>query len=122
MDRIPGVHEIEQMIKETEGLRQVAEDLGKPLRQTLAAIIQRGQDLANEQATPQDAQTQDAASEYQNLISSFKQLSNAAMPLSQEILLLEQVRANYIEWRRSIWREYTDMLRSLLIRVVGIAL
>ena len=122
MDRIRGVHEIDQMIKETEGLRQDAEDLRKPLRQTLAAIIQRGQDLANEQATPQDAQTQDAASEYQNLISSFKQLSNAAMPLSQEILLLEQVRANYIEWRRSIWRESTDMLRSLLIRVIGIAL
>jgi small-conductance mechanosensitive channel len=122
MDRIRGVHEIDQMIKETEGLRQDAEDLRKPLRQTLAAIIQRGQDLANEQATPQNAQTQDAASEYQNLISRFKQLSNAAMPLSQEILLLEQVRANYIEWRRSIWRESADTLQSLLIRVIGIAL
>src|SRR5260370_28095051 len=109
MDRIPGVHEIEQMIKETEGLRQDAEDLRKPLRQTLAAIIQRGQDLANEQATPQDAQTQDAASEYQNLISSFKQLSNAAMPLSQEILLLEQVRANSIALARSIWRGAHEM-------------
>jgi small-conductance mechanosensitive channel len=122
MDRIRGVHEIDQMIKETEGVRQDAEDLRKPLRQTLAAIIQRGQDLANEQATPQNAQTQDAASEYQNLIDRFKQLSNAAMPLSQEILLLEQSRASYIEWRRSIWRESTDTLRSLLIRVIGIAL
>ena len=122
MDRIRGVHEIDQMIKETEGVRQDAESLRKPLRQTLTAIIQRGQDLANEQAAPQNAQTQDAASEYQNLISRFKQLSNVAMPLSQEILLLEQVRANYIEWRRSILRESADTLRSLLIRVIGIAL
>jgi len=122
MDRVRGVHDIDQMIKETEGVRQDAENLRKPLRQTLTAIIQRGQDLANEQATPQNAQKQDAASEYQNLISRFKQLSNVAMPLSQEILLLEQVRANYIEWRRSILRESADTLRSLLIRVIGIAL
>jgi small-conductance mechanosensitive channel len=122
MDRIRGVHEIDQMIKETEGVRQDAENLRKPLRQTLAAILQRGQDLANEQVTPQNAQKQDAAREYQNLISRFKQLSNAAMPLSQEMLLLEQVRANYIEWRRSILRESADTLRSLLIRVIGIAL
>ena len=122
MDRIRGVHEIDQMIKETEGVRQDAEDLRKPLRQTLAAIIQRGQDLANEQATPQNAQKQDTAREYQNLISRFKQLSHVAMPLSQEMLLLEQSRANYIEWRRSILRESADTLRSLLIRVIGIAL
>jgi small-conductance mechanosensitive channel len=110
------------MIKETDRVRQDAENLRKPLRQTLAAIIQRGRDIANEQGSSQTAKKDDVHGEYQNLITRFKQLSNAAMPLSQEILVLEQSHANYIEWRRSILRESTDTLRSLLIRVIGIAL
>jgi small-conductance mechanosensitive channel len=135
MDRVRSMHEIDQMIKETEHVRQTAESLRKPLRDALATIVQRGRDLANQQTTPdnmqknpkqktpqQAAQQQDPRSEYQDLIARFKQLSSAAMPLSQEILLLEQTRATYTEWRRTIVRESTDALRSLLIRVIGIAL
>jgi small-conductance mechanosensitive channel len=121
MGRMRSVHEIDQMIKESDRLREDAENLRKPLRQTLTAIIQRGRDLANTQDPAQNAQKEDARHEYQDLITRFKQLSNAALPLSQEILLLEQSRATYIEWRRSIVRESADTLRSLLIRVVGIA-
>jgi hypothetical protein len=117
LGRVRSIHDIDQMIKETDRVRQDAENLRKPLRQTLAGIIQRGQDLGNQQDTSENVRR-----EYQYLITRFKQLSTAAMPLSQEIMLLEQVRANYIEWRRSIVRESTDVLESLLIRVIGIAL
>ncbi|HEX6502344.1 MAG TPA: mechanosensitive ion channel protein MscS [Terriglobales bacterium] len=122
LGRMRSIHEIDQMIKETEHLRQNAENLRKPLRTTLLAIIQRGRDLANQQENPPNAQNDNAAREYQDLISRFKQLSAVALPLSQEILLLEEGRTNYIEWRRSIVRESTDTLRALLIRVIGIAL
>jgi small-conductance mechanosensitive channel len=120
--RVRSMREIDLMIKETDRLRQETENLRKPLRETLAAIIQRGQDIANQQSTPESAQDRGSRREYQDLISRFKELSSAAMPLSQEILLLEQIRANYIEWRRSIVRESTDALRALLIRVIGIGL
>ena len=122
LGRMRSMHEINQMIKETDHLRQTAENLRKPLRTTLLAIIQHGRDLANQQGTSPNAQSENATSEYQNLISRFKQLSSAAMPLSQEILLLEESHANYVEWRRSIVRESTDTLQALLIRVIGIAL
>src|SRR5882762_1499897 len=122
LGRMRSMHEINQMIKETDHLRQTAENLRKPLRTTLLAIIQHGRDLANQQGTSPNAQNENATSEYQNLISRFKQLSSAAMPLSQEILLLEESHANYVEWRRSIVRESTDTLQALLIRVIGIAL
>jgi len=122
LGRMRSMHEINQMIKETDHLRQTAENLRKPLRTTLLAIIQHGRDLANQQRTSPNAQSENATSEYQNLISRFKQLSSAAMPLSQEILLLEESHANYVEWRRSIVRESTDTLQALLIRVIGIAL
>jgi small-conductance mechanosensitive channel len=120
--RVRSMREIDQMIKETDHLRQNADTLRRPLREALAAILQQGRNLVNQQGAPEIQQNQNARREYENLISGFKQLSNAAIPLSQEILLLEQQRANYIEWRRSIVRESTATLRALLIRVAGIAL
>ena len=122
LGRMRSIHEIDQMIKETDHLRQNAESLRKPLRATLVAIIQHGRDLANQQETTPTAQNDNATREYQDLITRFKQLSSAAMPLSQEILLLEEGRGDYVEWRRSIVRESTDTLRALVIRVIGIAL
>lgn len=120
--RVRGMREIDQMIKETDRVRQDAESLRKPLRETLAGILQRGRDLANEPTASASTDNQDARREYQDLTERFKLLSSAALPLSQEILLLEQIRGNYIEWRRSIVRESADTLRSLLIRLIGIAL
>jgi small-conductance mechanosensitive channel len=117
LGRVRTIHDIDQMIKETDRVRQDAENLRKPLHQALAGIIRRAQDPANQQDTSENVRR-----EYQDLITRFKQLSSAAMPLSQEILLLEQSRANYIEWRRSIVRESTDVLQSLLLRVIGIGL
>jgi small-conductance mechanosensitive channel len=122
LGRMRSVHDIDQMMKETERLRQNAEDLRKPLRDALIAIIQRGRDLANQEGTAQSPGQADPRQQYQDLTTRFKQLSSVSIPLSQEILLLEQGRATYIEWRRSILRESTDTLRSLLVRVIGIAL
>ncbi|MCU1242456.1 MAG: MscS family mechanosensitive ion channel [Candidatus Acidoferrum typicum] len=122
LGRMRSVHDIDQMIKETEHLRQDAENLRKPLRDTLLAIVQRGRDLANQSDTPENTGAAGPRRQYQDLITKFKQLSSASMPLSQETLLLEQSRATYIEWRRSIVRESTDTLRSVLVRVIGIAL
>ena len=122
MGRMRSVHDIDQMMKETERLRQDAENLRKPLRESLIAIIQRGRDLANQQGSPENTGETGARSQYQDLITRFKQLSSASMPLSQEIMLLEQARATHIEWRRSIVRESMDTLSSLLVRVIGIAL
>jgi len=122
MGRMRSVHDIDQMMKETERLRQDAENLRKPLRESLIAIIQRGRDLANQQGSPENTGETGARSQYQDLITRFKQLSSASMPLSQEIMLLDQARATHIEWRRSIVRESMDTLSSLLVRVIGIAL
>ena len=121
MGRMRSVHDIDQMMKETERLRQNAENVRKPLRESLIAIIQHGRNLANQQDSSENTGT-GAHSQYQELITRFKQLSSASMPLSQEIMLLEQARATYVEWRRSIVRESMDTLSSLLVRVIGIAL
>jgi len=119
MGRVRGVREINQMINETDRLRQTAEDLRKPLRAEIAATIQRGRQLADQAGG--NGPTQSSAQEFQDLTNRFKQLSNAALPLSQEIVLIEQSRANYQEWRKSIERESREVLRALILRVIGLA-
>ena len=119
MDRVRGVREINQMNSETARLRQTAEDLRKPLRAEIAATIQRGRQLADQPGG--NSAVQDSAREFQDLTNRFKELSSAALPLSQEILLLEQSSANYQEWRKSIERESREVLRALVLRVIAIA-
>lgn len=137
LDRVRAMHDIDQIIKETDRLRENADNLRKPMREALAGITKRGRDFANEPdvantpatsgkggASKPDANSSSAEirREYDELAAQFKQISVATLPLSQEILLIEQSRVNFIEWRRSIVRDSTELLRNLLIRVIGIAL
>jgi len=120
--RVRSMHEIDQMVNETDHLRQTTEALRKPLRDTIAATVQRGRDLANQAEASGNAPTEDIRREYQDLTERFKQLSSATLPLSQELLVIEQTRVNFLQWRKSIAEESKDALRSLILRVIGIAL
>jgi small-conductance mechanosensitive channel len=122
MERFRSMHDIDQTLKETDRVRQTAENLRKSLRDALAATIQRGREVANQTNAPATAQASDTAQNFQQLASQVKQLSSATIPLSKEIVLFEQARANFVEWRKSILLESTYVLRSLALRIIGIAL
>jgi Mechanosensitive ion channel len=124
---VQSMHQVDQMITETEHVRQTAENLRKPLRDTLSATMQRGRELASraESGTPGQSALQSAQNvqrEFQDLTAKFKQLSDAALPLSQEIVVIEQSRANFQEWRKSIGLKSRNDLRALAVRVIGITL
>ena len=135
-DQMQTMHQLDQMADETSKMRATAGDLRKPLRDTLVATIQRGRDLANQAqaAAPQTApsggthsstpapDSLNATQEFQTITAQFKELAAATVPLSQEIVILDQSRTNFIEWRKSISTESQYDLRGLLTRVVGIAL
>jgi small-conductance mechanosensitive channel len=132
--QMSSMHEIDQMLDETASLRDTAERLRKPLRDNLTATIQRGRDLANPptppanpsaQQAPGPAKTQQPESttkEYQDLTNQFKQLAAATLPLSQEIVVIDEGRSNFLAWRRSIARESGRAFRALAMRVLGIGL
>ncbi len=52
------------------------------------------------------------------LVQHFKQLSDATIPLSQELILLDQSQANLKQLQDSVDHEYDQVFRSLLLRVV----
>ncbi|MFZ1033211.1 MAG: mechanosensitive ion channel family protein [Candidatus Acidiferrales bacterium] len=115
------MHEIDLMANETERVREVAAALRQPLRESLVATVQQGRDLVSQ--TPTDpTQAKAAQQKIRALTDQFKQLANVAVPLSQEILILDQSRANFMNWRNSIASESKDALRSVLMSALVILL
>jgi len=123
LDQMQTMNAIDQMADETAKMRATAEALRKPLRDTLVATIQRGRDLAGQtQAPAAGPESQTTTQEFQAITAKFKELAGATLPLSQELVVLDQSRSNFLEWRKSILFESQSELRAVLTRVLGIAL
>jgi small-conductance mechanosensitive channel len=131
-EQLNSMHQISLMMQETAHVKDVASRLRSPLQATLRATIQQGQQLAGQSASaPPAAQAQPAQpthgqpdqerQQFDVLTTRFKQLANAAVPLREEIILLDQTSSNYLEWRQSVAHESNRILRSILLRVLGIA-
>jgi small-conductance mechanosensitive channel len=116
------IHNIDQMANETARVHDNAAALRKPMRDTLAATIQLGRDLTSQTPPSDPAQAQAAQQELRSLTGQFKQVSNVVIPLSQEMMVLDQSRSNFFNWRNSIARESKDTLRSVVTSAVGILL
>lgn len=57
-----------------------------------------------------------------SITTEFKALSSTTIPLSQEIIVLEQSRANIAAWQTAVDREYRSILHALLLRILVIAI
>ncbi len=134
-DLLSGMHQLSLITQETVQVRAAANNLRTPLVATLRATIQQGEQLANAagqtstqapsaapnpsgQTLPVDQQRK----QFEALASRFKQIAGATLPLSQEIILLDQASSNFVEWRQSLVHESNRILRSIVFRVLGIAL
>jgi len=121
-DYMSAAHQIEGIVKETDYVRDVADHLRTPLRNALRATIQQSQQLANQPAASDPQQLQAERQGFQAITERFKQLSAALIPLSQEMIVLNDSKSNFEEWRQSISRESRYVLRSVLLRVMAILL
>jgi small-conductance mechanosensitive channel len=119
-DYVSAAHELDSLERETDYTREVADQLRTPLRLALRATIQQSQTFSNQQPATDPRQIQIERETFQELTQRFKQLADVMLPLSQEIIVLNDAKTNLGEWRDSITRESKFVLRSLLLRVVGI--
>jgi small-conductance mechanosensitive channel len=111
------VRAIDGLIKETDETRDVADHLRTPLRDALRAAIQHSQKRASQPPATDPQQLQAEKQDFQQLTERFKQLSSAVLPLSQEIIVLNDSKTNFGEWRNSIAHESRHILSSVLVRV-----
>jgi small-conductance mechanosensitive channel len=129
-EQLQGMHQISLMMQETAHVKDAAEKLRSPLQATLRATIQQGQQLASQSASPPaaappqpgNAQADQARRQFDQLTARFKQIAAAAVPLREETILLDQSSSNFLEWRQSVAHESNRILRSIVVRVLGIAL
>jgi small-conductance mechanosensitive channel len=125
-DQLSAMHQISLMMQETTRVRGAAMKLRSPLLDTLRATMQEGQQLAdastNAPSQPAQPQPDHTREQFDVLAARFKQIAAAMLPLSQEIILLDQSSSNFLEWRQSILHESNHILRSIVLRVLGIAL
>lgn len=121
-DYVSAERQLNGLIEETSDTRAVADQLRQPLRDALRATIQQSQKTAAQPPSNDLAQLQIEKETFRELTDRFKQLSSALLPLSQEIIVLDDSKSNFEEWRKSISRESRDVLRAVLFRVGGILL
>jgi len=115
--RVGGLREVDQLMDGAAEVADMARQLQSPLRAKLRTTIQQGRDLAN-QPTPQDPATVEANRRKMiALTTQFKQIANAALPLTQEIVLLEESQGNLRQWETSVHSGYVQILKAVLIRL-----
>jgi len=114
------IHDINQLMAETEHLRQTADKVDAPLRDSLKSLVQEGRAMVNQPPATDPAQVAAMRKKFDDLTEQFKQVSAVTVPLRQEMILLDQCRGDLLEWRNSIESEYARVLRSLLTRVAAI--
>jgi small-conductance mechanosensitive channel len=128
-------HSLDTLLGYNNDLHKQALDLRTPLSDILRNTIQQGQ-LFSQQAEglgssdPQTINQQQTSSgspsaaqpNIQSITARFNALSAATVPLSQEIIVLEQSHANLTAWQTSAEREYKSILHALLLRILVIAI
>ncbi len=114
------IHKIDTLIAQTSHLRDSAAQLQKPLVEALKALVQQGRNTADTSSESDQASMAETQKNLRALTGQFKQIGDAAFPLRQEIVLLDQVKGNLEEWRDSMLRAYGVVLRSVLMRVGAI--
>ncbi len=115
--RLGDQREINQLIGGATHVSTAAREVQAPLRTKLRATIAQGRNLAN-QPLPQDSAGIEAnRATMDSLTGQFKQISNATLPLAQEIILLAECQASLRQWEISVHTGYIQILEAFIIRV-----
>lgn len=116
------MRQLSEMIQQTSQLENAARALRAPLLNELKDAVKQSQTLAAAVNNAQPGQTLPSEADFNNISKQFDQVAAAELPLSKELILLDQSKANMTEWRDSISHEYGRRLRAVLARVGGIAI
>jgi small-conductance mechanosensitive channel len=108
-DQMQNIRSIEQLIEESDDVRKIATDLRSHLRDQLNGTIQKEKELANQIGVTKD--------QYDALTQQFKNIAAALLPLSEELVVLDQSRSNLLQWRKAHTTESQTTLIAILSRV-----
>jgi small-conductance mechanosensitive channel len=113
-DEMQNIRWIEQLIGSDDSIKKVVSDLRVPLRTEMTNTLNQEKDLSTEKGVTEE--------QYAALAQRFKQLSAALVPLSEEVLVLDQSESNLVQWREAHTAESREILVSILSRVALIVI
>ena len=136
IDLLHTMQSIKTLTAEASELHDQATALRAPLVTAIKSTIAQGQAASQsasaeatpaakgngQSASPTAPSAAETAKKFKDLAATFKVLTGTAVPLSQEILVLEQDQANLQAWSTAVDQEYDSLLQALLVRVLFIAI
>jgi len=116
------VGRIQQLIKQTDALRQAAKSVRDPLVSQLHMYSDRGDQLGSQAAVTDPAQLTLQGQQLDALATQFKQVAASLLPLAEQGVLLDLYQKNLSNWRDATHREYRAAIRELGVRIGILAL
>lgn len=116
-DQSVSLHQIDTLALETGQLEDFVNNMRTPLRNAMKATVQQGRNLSNTADHAQPGQPGPTKQDFDALAAKFDQLAAIEIPLSQEVMALEESKANLSDWRESISSLYGSTIRNLFTRV-----
>jgi len=115
--RVAGLRDLDQLVEGATGVAAMARQVQTPLRAKLRDTVQQGRALSN-QPPPQDPAGVEANRRKMTLLTTqFKQIADAAVPLTQELIVLDESQASLRQWQSSIHSGYLRILETVAIRM-----
>jgi small-conductance mechanosensitive channel len=120
-------HLLDSLIHDQGDLHKQELALRAPIDDLVHSLIEQGRQLSKQAVSSSTASGKEivstsTAQDLETITATFKAVSSASVPLSQEIIVIEQSQANLAAWRGAVDREYKSILQALLLRLLVIAI
>jgi len=106
----------------TDSISNISQALRAPLVKDLRELTQRGDALTSEPDSTDPSVAAQHRAAVNQLTSEYKMLSSALLPLGKQALLLDLYKRNLTSWRAATQTQYSGAVKSLSLRLGGLAL
>jgi small-conductance mechanosensitive channel len=114
--------QLTDLLKQTDGLLDEIDRLRAPFVAEIRAAIARSESLAGDATTDDAAEAAAGQKEIESLTARVKQLSTAIVPLGEQAIAMRLCRADVAESHAAVSRQYGEVGRYLLIRLIVVAI
>jgi small-conductance mechanosensitive channel len=109
--------QLDQLVRDTDTLRTVCNQLASPLRKEFRQVIGHGNDIAEAPESSDPATLQKQRKEMETSISRLKQVLAFSSPLFEQSAQIGASRLRILEWRGNLSKDYGTILRQLVLRL-----
>ena len=114
------LHMITAHVRQTDELTQTAKRFQDPLRADFTELTRQSQSILNRPDSREPGVLVEQKAALDALTNRYKVIGNALLPLSKEIILLEVYKKDLANWYGATKSQYSESLKSLLIRLLGL--